>query len=105
MSGPPPWDNAFAGQLEGAIVLVGITCASPAGKRTEHFHGAVRAAVRDKGVPLHLQGSREGGTLRLPPGLGNLALARPGRHWLRATGEVVMDPDYTTTWTIHPLGS
>lgn len=56
-------------------------------------------------MPLHLRGSREGGTVRPPPGLGNLALARPGRDRLRATGEVVVDPDYTTTWTIHSLES
>jgi len=102
VSGPPPRDNAFAGQLEGAVVLVGATYASPAGKRTERFYVVVEAAVRDKGVPLHPRGSRECETFRLPPDLGNLALAGPGRYPLRATGKVVVDPDYATTWTIHP---
>lgn len=101
MSGPPPRDDAFDGRLEGAIVLIVTTRARPAEKRMERSHGTVEAAVRDKGVLLRLRGSRQGGTFRLPPGPGSRAPARPGRHRLRATGKVVVDPDCTTTWTIR----
>ncbi len=62
----------------------------------------VEAAIRNRGVPLHLRGSREGETFWLPPDLGSLTPTGPGRYRLRATGEVVVDQDCTATWTIHP---
>lgn len=54
MSGPPSWDDAFADQLEGAVILVGVTRASLAGERQEQFYGVVEAAIRNESVLLHL---------------------------------------------------
>jgi len=84
VSGPPPWDDAFADQLEGAVILVGVTRASSAGERKEQFHGVVEAAIRNKGVLLHLPGSREGETFWLPPDLGSLTPAGPVQGRYRA---------------------
>ena len=40
----------------------------------------------------------------LPPDLRAFKKARPGEYRLRSTGEVVLDPDYTTVLTIRRRG-
>jgi hypothetical protein len=47
----------------------------------------------------------EGGTYQLPPDGRALEEARPGSYLLRSTGETVIDPDYTYSWTIYPNNS
>jgi hypothetical protein len=37
----------------------------------------------------------------LPPDLSSLSEAAPGAYRLRATGETVVDPDFTSTWEIR----
>jgi hypothetical protein len=37
----------------------------------------------------------------LPPDLSSLSDAAPGAYRLRATGETVVDPDFTSTWEIR----
>lgn len=55
-----------------------------------------------EGIALRLEGARAGETYRLPPDLRAFAPAPPGEYRLRETGEVVVDPDYTTSRTIDP---
>ena len=98
----PEWDHAAARNLDGALVLVGITYDEPTGPRQEQFFGTVIGTDPDKGVTLRLEGQRSGETYFLPPDLRAFAPARPGSYRLRETGEVVIDPDFTTTWTITP---
>ncbi|MEA3017319.1 MAG: hypothetical protein QOI38_2041 [Sphingomonadales bacterium] len=100
--GRPPWDQAFAESLEGAVVLVGITRNEPPGPRLEQFYGTVVAADPQGGIRLMLSGSRSGETYHLPPDLRALFPAAPGSYRLRETGETVVDPDYTTTWDLTP---
>ena len=38
----------------------------------------------------------------LPPHLEAYQEAAEGEYRLRSTGEVVVDPDWLCTWTIHP---
>jgi hypothetical protein len=97
--GPPAWDHARAEKLLGSTVLVGLTYEEPAGQRQEQFYGTVMAADPEDGITLRLEGSRSGEFYTLPPALQALFPAKPGEYRLRETGEVVVDPDYTTTWT------
>jgi len=94
----PRWDQRFADQLDGAVVLVGMTYNEPSGKRVEQFFGTVIATHETEGVTLLLEGTRSGETFRLPPDLRAFFPAKPGSYRLRATGEIVVDPDFTTTW-------
>jgi hypothetical protein len=43
----------------------------------------------------------DGSTYWLPPDVRPLEEAAPGEYRLRSTGEVVVDPDYTCTWTVQ----
>lgn len=98
----PAWDRARAKRLEGATVLVGITYIEPTGERLEQFFGTVMSAHPSEGVTLRLEGSRSGETYTLPPDLAAFSPARPGSYRLRETGENVVDPDYTTVWSMTP---
>ena len=105
MSKPPIWDTAVADSLIGAIVVVGITYADATGDRLEQFWGIIEETDPAKGVALRLRGERDGEVYRLPPYLSAFLPAKPGSYRLRTTGEMVVDPDYTTTWTIRPPGN
>ena len=37
----------------------------------------------------------------LPPDLSSTQVAAPGEYQLRSTGEIVVNPDYLTTWNIN----
>jgi len=78
-----------------------MTYIEPDGERREQFFGTVISAVENEGITLRLGGSRSGETFRLPPDTNAFLPAQPGSYRLRATAEVVSDPDYTTTWTIN----
>jgi hypothetical protein len=97
----PQWDEAFADDLRGSVVLVGIARQSSTGETLEQFFGTVERAD-EGGIELILGGSRAGESYFLPPDPRAFHPAQPGSYRLRQTGEVIEDPDFTTTWTINP---
>jgi hypothetical protein len=98
----PPWDDAQAAKLVGAKVLIGITRLGPKGPHNEQMFGVISSASSKDGFEVRLSGTRAGETYWLPPDLRNFAPAKPGNYRLRNTGEVVVDPDYTSSWTVDP---
>jgi hypothetical protein len=97
----PVWDEAFGARLLGCVVLIGITRLSADGESSESFHGIVEQADAD-GIDLRLQGSRAGETFFIPPEPKAFFPAPPGWYRLHPSGDLVENPDYTTTWTINP---
>jgi hypothetical protein len=95
------FDRHKAPELLGAHVLVGITRVDHAGKVIEQrqFHGHVVRASAHEGVVIVNSAGEE---LNLPPDSRAFEVAEPGEYRLRSTGEVVVDPDYLTTWTMAP---
>lgn len=98
----PAWDHALAEKLRGSTILVGLTFNGPDGPQQKQFYGTVMSAEPNDGITLRLEGSRAGEVYTLPPDLRAFFPAQPGEYRLRETGEVVIDPDYTTTWTSTP---
>ena len=98
----PLWNDRQAAKLVGATVLIGITRMRADGSEQEQMFGVIRSANAREGFEVALEGSRRGETYWLPPDLRNLHPAQAGDYRLRNSGEVVTNPDYTTTWTIHP---
>src|SRR5262249_30998315 len=97
------WDAAKAAELLGSLVLVGITRQKPDGEVIEQLqtYGIVAAVDETKGISIEAHGEQwRGQTFVLPPSPRIFERARPGEYKLRSTGEVVVDPDYTTSWTI-----
>lgn len=98
----PPFDDALAQRLVGKYVLIGFTIEEPDGTlvRQLQIHGTVTFADRHKGIGVSLGGMRTGQEHVLPPWPAAFHEAKPGEYRLRSTGEVIVDPDYTTSWTL-----
>ena len=97
----PEWSDSFGRKLLGSVVLVGITRRTSEGDTREQFYGTVERADAN-GVDMALGGSRSGENFFFPPDPRNFFAAQPGTCRLRATGESIENPDFTTTWTIGP---
>ncbi|WP_395676964.1 hypothetical protein [Inquilinus sp.] len=97
------WDADLARQLIDKVIIVGMTRTDPRDTviRQEQFFGRVVAVDDRRGITLALEGSREGETYVLPPDTRSFVPAPAGSYRLRATGEVVIDPDFTATWTLQ----
>jgi hypothetical protein len=88
----------------GKHLLVGLTHCSLDDQvvSIEQFHGIIDRVNLQEGLVLKLYGTGE--ERSLPPDLSRLEKADPGQYRLKATGEVVADPDFTLMWTIYPKG-
>ncbi|MGN0162523.1 MAG: hypothetical protein ACI4EA_02925 [Candidatus Ornithomonoglobus sp.] len=85
-------------KLRGKRILVGLTYTSVSGTscKTEQFCGVIEEADKN-GITVRKQ---DGGLFELPPDLRALKRAQPGEYMLKTTKEVVINPDFLTTWTI-----
>ncbi len=97
------WDRAEKEWI-GAVVLVGLTYVTQEDEfdYQVQFYGQITYIQRDWGIQLSLSGQRAGEVYDLPPQLEAFKPAPAGEYRLRSTGEVVIDPDFTTSWTIKP---
>jgi hypothetical protein len=96
------WDNVLAQDMLGKVILVGLTFLSVDGKIIEQqqFYGSVLSAHPRRGILLSLGGRRSGEQYNLPPDTRSIAIASPGEYRLRATDEIVGDPDYTIMFSV-----
>ena len=101
--GTPSFDQTLAASLIGKHVIVGVTRQDAKGNMLdrEQFHGEVTVADSKKGFCLKLRGTRIGEMKWLPPNTRAFLNAKPGEYRLRSTGEVVINPDFTATWTVR----
>jgi hypothetical protein len=107
--GRPEWDQEEADWLVGKYALVGVTWLAADGKTVKaqgQYHGRIVFADKTNGVRIECEGTCSGQPMTLPPDLRAFNPAKPGEYKLRATGEVVTDPDILATWTAtEPLKS
>jgi hypothetical protein len=94
-------DERFAAELLGTHVLAGVTTLDQVGKvvNQRQFHGIVVRATAADGVTLK---DAEGREHWIPLHRDAFEPADPGEYRLRSTGEVVVNPTWLTTWTVHP---
>lgn len=90
----------FAEPFIGKHLLIGMTYLDSQAEVTRQvqFHGII-TEVSVKGITIRRHDTAEYFTL--PPDTSSLTPAAKGEYRLRATGEVVIDPDYLTTWTVN----
>jgi hypothetical protein len=98
----PAWDANLARALVGKVLLVGLTIesAGATAPQQHQFYGTVISADRRKGIALSLLGNRSGESYNLPPDTRAVQVAAAGTYRLRATGEVVVDPDFTAAFSV-----
>ena len=100
----PPYWPAKAESLVGKRVLVGLTFVNEHDEALEQaqYHGVIESADERDGFAVR---RADTGELEwLPPDLRAFETAAPGEYRLRSTGEVVVDPDLLSTWTIERSG-
>lgn len=87
-------------ELLGKGVLVGITRVDHNDEpiSQEQFHGYVESL--DDNL-VHIRVASSGEDFTLPPEPAAFVRARPGHYRLRSTGEVVVDPDFSSSWTVR----
>ena len=98
----PVWSDDKARLLQGAIVIVGFTYIDGQGDATaqHQIHGVVIETDPSKGIGVECHGEVWKGEIAwLPPDTRAWVKAPPGEYRLRSTGEVVIDPDFTSSWT------
>jgi len=100
---PPPdaWCDELAAELLGKLVIAGFTFVKRDGSLDEQkqFFGRVEVADRLVGIVLALEGRESGRKFTLPADTRGFKVAPPGHYRLSSTGEVVVDPDYTISYT------
>ena len=86
-------------ELLGSDLLVGLTYVDASDTVVEMIqkHGQVIAADERQGVVIDCG---DGETYAIPPQLNAIWRAKPGHYHLRATGKIVVDPDYTATFQV-----
>ena len=94
----PRFDDAEAQKMVGKTILIGVTYYDHTGKEKEQrqWHGTITEASRTRGIVVALKNDTN--ACVLPPDLNGIRPAKPGEYRLRATGEVIVNPDYLTTW-------
>ena len=99
----PPFDQARAAALIGKYVLVGLTRADHEGRVIElqQMHGRIVSADEKRGFEVALAGQHDGKIYWLPPDTSAFRDAARGEYRLRSTGEVIIDPDVLTSWTVE----
>lgn len=85
--------------LLGKKILIGVTYYTEDDTFIEQkqFWGAVIEA-NENGI---LVKQKDGTIFSLPPDLRSTKSAPKGEYRLRSTGEVVIDPDFTSVWTVY----
>jgi hypothetical protein len=98
----PPWDEDVARALVGKYVLIGLTFENEKGDllRQVQLHGRIVRADRREGIKVMLAGIRSGQEYLLPPQTNAFERAAVGRYTLRSTGEVVVNPDFVSSWVM-----
>jgi len=88
------------GSLINKIMLVGITLLDERDELIEQVqvYGPI-IRVSSEGIVILRNGT--GAEFTIPPDFEYVSEAQPGEYRLRSTGEVVIDPDYTSSWTVR----
>jgi hypothetical protein len=84
----------------GKHLLIGVTYLDHDDSFIEQkqIHGNILRINEEEGIVIQVSNSDE--EYKLPPDLNSLQEAPKGEFHLHSTGEVVVDPDLLTTWTI-----
>jgi hypothetical protein len=98
---PPEFDLDFAARYIGKYILVGVTYIDSFGEEVEQrqMHGVIES-VDVSGFKIALRGNYNRESWIMPPVLGAIYPAKTGEYRLHTTGEVVVDPDLLSTWSV-----
>jgi hypothetical protein len=99
--GRPQLNVEKATSMLGKTVLVGITTQARSRRKPPDQSQVFGTIESIEAAYLRLR-LRDGSTFDLPPDVRPFENAVPGEYRLRSTGEVVVDPDFTSKWLSTP---
>ncbi len=85
--------------LVGKTILIGLTYYTAENEFVEqkqHWGTVIESTENQILVKLN-----DGKIFGLPPDLSSTKIAPPGEYHLHSTGEIVVNPNYLTTWNIN----
>ena len=85
--------------LKGKILLIGLTYYGEDGNITEQVQYWGTVVKADKEIITIRRANGE--LFSIPPDLSAIEPADKGEYRLNSTGEIVVDPDYVSSWSIH----
>jgi hypothetical protein len=85
----------------GKSILIGWTLVAEDGSElgNTQLHGTIVSISESEGVVVERANGK--GRFTLPPDLDSIEKAQPGHYHLKDSPEVVIDPEYISTWTIE----
>lgn len=83
----------------GKSIIIGLTYLDHEEQfiKREQFYGEI-IRFDDKGIDILLNNSDR--IFSLPPEKDAIEVAEPGEYKFHSTGEVIIDPDFLSVWTI-----
>ena len=100
----PHLDERKAGEYVGKSILLCVSYVDHMQVQTGQmqWYGVITEVSNATGIVVALKNDTN--HCALPPDLSALRPAKPGEYTLRATGEVITNPDFTTTWVCQEPG-
>lgn len=93
------FDDDLAAQLVGKTLLIGVTHVDHAGRELRRSQRFGRVVIADRLQGICVRPDDDGEETWLPPDTRGIKRARPGEYRNRATGELVVNPDFVASWT------
>jgi hypothetical protein len=91
-----------AAEMIGKTVLIGISYCDSSGRTTadvQHFGTVLRVNASEG---LVISSAVDGLEISLPPDLEQYSPADPGQYKLKSVNYTAVNPDYISTWSVHP---
>jgi hypothetical protein len=81
-------------------IIIGLTFINYEGEivKQSQLHGDI-TRITESAILIKLSGSGE--EYSLPPDIEAISEATPGEYRFKSTGEVIVNPDFMASWTIH----
>ena len=88
-------------ELIGKTILVGITylCNDDTELEKIQFFGTIVKAEEKKGIAIKKASDNK--EFMLPPDIESISVAHPGEYRLYSTGEIIVNPDLLSVWTVN----
>ena len=85
----------------GKHLLIGITFLDKDENVIDQYqtHGKIMSIDSRQGLVIEKADGT--GCYTIPPDINNLHSAPPGEYRIKTTGEVVVNPDFTSTWSVN----
>lgn len=95
------FDQKIVSDFLNKHIIVGLTYLDHKGNfvKQVQFHGDILRINESEGIVIKINNSNK--EYVLPPDLSAIKKAPPGEYRFKSTGEVVVNPDLMTSWTIN----